>query len=75
MKLLLTAALLCAAYIHPAAAGASNVGKAVDSGTVDTAGISTFAACPTLKVRPRPAGQVIVRNTGRTGKAMTSVGN
>ena len=74
MKLLLTAALLCAAYIQPAAAGASTVGKAADASIVGNSEISTYAACPTLKVRPRAGPQVIVRNTGRMSRALTSGG-
>lgn len=75
MKLLLTAALLCAAYIQPAAAGANTVGKVAESNAVDTAEVSTYAACPRLKVRPKPGPRVVVRNSGQMSRALTTVGN
>jgi len=73
MKLLLTAALLCAAYIQPAAAGANTVGKVAESNAVDTAEVSPYAACPRLKVRPKPGAVVTPRNSGAMGRAMISV--
>ena len=74
MKLLITAILLSAALMEPAAAGANTVGKVAESNAVDTAEVSTYAACPTLKVRPRAAPPVVVRNSGKMGRAMTSGG-
>ena len=75
MKLLITAILLSAALMEPAAAGANTVGKVAESNAVDTAEVSTYAACPRLKVRPRAAPSVVVRNSGQMGNAMTKVGN
>ena len=75
MKLLITAILLSAALMEPAAAGTNTVGKVAESNTVDTAEVSTYAACPRLKVRPRAAPPpVTVRASGRMGKALTAAG-
>jgi hypothetical protein len=73
MKLLITAILLSAALMEPAAAGANTVGKVAESNTVDTVGVSTYAACPRLKVRPKPGAVVTPRNSGAMGRAMISV--
>ena len=75
MKLLITAILLSAALMEPAAAGANTVGKVAESNAVDTAEVSTYAACPRLKVRPRAAPLTpVVPDRGGTGKAMHSAG-
>jgi hypothetical protein len=74
MKLLITAILLSAALMEPAAAGANIFGKVADASSVDTATVSAYAACPRLKVRPRAEPQVTVRSSGPMGKAMTAVG-
>jgi len=75
MKLLITAILLSAALMEPAAAGANIVGKVADASSVDTAAVSAYAACPRLKVRPKPAGRVTVRASGRMDRRLQSVGN
>jgi hypothetical protein len=73
MKLLITAILLSAALMEPAAAGANTVGKVAESNAVDKVGASTHAACPRLKVRPKPGRVVTVRASGQMSRAMSSV--
>jgi hypothetical protein len=75
MKLLITAILLSAALMEPAAAGANIFGKVADASSVDTAAVSASATCPELRIRPKPGRVVQVRASGRMGKALTTVGN
>jgi len=74
MKLLITAILLSAALMEPAAAGANIVGKVADASSVDTAAVSASSTCPELRIRPKPGRVVTVRPSGRMGKAMIALG-
>jgi hypothetical protein len=75
MKLLITAILLSAALMEPAAAGANTVGKVAESNTVDKVGASTHAACPELTIRPKPGRRVQVRASGQMNPPLIKMGN
>ena len=62
MKLLLSAAVLCAISLQPATAGTNIVGKAIDTSNIGKSEISTNAAAPDLTISSKGRRGVIVKN-------------
>jgi hypothetical protein len=63
MKLLLSAAVLCAISLQPATAGTNIVGKAIDTSNIGKSEISTNAASQDLTISSKIVRRgVIVKN-------------